>query len=87
MSALGHPVRLQIVEKLLADQCCVGSLVECFDLPQPLVSRHLAVLREAGVVAVERKGRQREYRVVHRSVPALMRCLERSWSSSGTAEE
>jgi DNA-binding transcriptional ArsR family regulator len=50
-------------------------MVDCLDLPQPLVSRHLAVLRDAGIVAVEQIGRQREYRVVHAGAVALMRCL------------
>jgi DNA-binding transcriptional ArsR family regulator len=76
LSALGHTVRLRIIERLLSGECCVGNMVECLDLPQPLVSRHLAVLRDAGIVEVEPLGRQREYRVVHAGVVALMRCLE-----------
>ena len=54
MGALGHPVRVRIVMQLLSQEHCVGSIVDCLGLPQPLVSRHLSVLRDVGVVAVER---------------------------------
>ncbi len=76
-AALGHPVRVQIVEGLLAGDCCVGPMVHCLDLPQPLVSRHLAILRRAGLVAVEKQGRQRCYRVVEPRAAAVMRSLGR----------
>ena len=76
LTALGHPVRLRIVEGLLTGECCVGSMVECLALPQPLVSRHLSVLREAGVVAVERVGRKRSYSVVHPGAIALLQCID-----------
>lgn len=70
--ALAHPVRLRIVLGLAAGDCCVGSMVECLDLPQALVSRHLAILREAGVVCCEVEGRKRRYRIVHPAVPMLV---------------
>jgi DNA-binding transcriptional ArsR family regulator len=81
MNALAHPVRVRIVARLLSNQHCVGGIVECLGLPQPLVSRHLAVLRDVGVVAVERKGRKREYRVVHPCVASLLHCMHESWKA------
>jgi len=75
MAALAHPIRLRIVEGLLSGDCCVGAMVECLELPQPLVSRHLSVLRAAGVVTVEREGRRRRYRVTHPRVQPLMGCV------------
>lgn len=73
--ALAHPVRLQIVIGLLSGECCVGPMVECLGLPQPLVSRHLGILRDAGVVDAVAVGRQRVYRVVHPAVPGLVTYL------------
>ncbi len=64
LQALAHPVRLRILEGLLSGECCVGNMVQCLGLPQPLVSRHLAILREAGVLESVPDGRQRNYRVV-----------------------
>ena len=75
MQALGHPVRLRIIEGLLAGDCCVGTMVDCLGLPQPLVSRHLAVLRNAGIVTAEAEGRRRQYRVADSRVPRILRCL------------
>jgi ArsR family transcriptional regulator len=82
LTALGHPVRLRIVEGLLTGECCVGNMVECLQLPQPLVSRHLAILREAGVVSVERMGRKRSYRVIHPGAARLLQCLGGSGAST-----
>jgi ArsR family transcriptional regulator, arsenate/arsenite/antimonite-responsive transcriptional repressor len=56
--ALGDPVRVQLVDVLRkhAGKVCVCELVPLFELSQPTVSHHLKVLREAGVVASERRG-------------------------------
>lgn len=56
--ALGHPVRLQIVELLsrFGGQVCVCDLESQFDLSQPTISHHLKILREAGLVASEQRG-------------------------------
>ena len=56
--ALADPVRLQLVDVLRkhAGKVCVCELVPLFDLSQPTVSRHLGVLRKAGIVASERQG-------------------------------
>lgn len=75
LAALGHPVRLRIVAGLLGGACCVGPMATCLELPQPQVSRHLAVLREAGVLAVEQDGRLRRYRVVHPGARAVVEAL------------
>lgn len=73
--ALAHPVRLRIVCGLLDGGCCVGPMVECLGLPQAFVSRHLAILRSAGVVASVTEGRSRVYRVVDPLVPPLVALL------------
>jgi DNA-binding transcriptional ArsR family regulator len=84
LAALSHPVRLRIVEGLLRGECCVGTIVGCLDLPQPLVSRHLAVLRDAGVLLAEADGRKRNYRVVDPRAEHLLRCL---WAQDGSCQD
>ena len=56
--ALGDPIRVQLVDVLRrhAGRVCVCELVPLFELSQPTVSHHLKVLREAGIVASERRG-------------------------------
>lgn len=54
LKALAEPVRWRIVELLAAEELCVCHLVEALHVPQPLVSHHLRVLRDAGLVASSR---------------------------------
>jgi DNA-binding transcriptional ArsR family regulator len=62
-AALADDTRMQIVETLAAGERSVNDLVELFPISQPAISRHLRLLREAGVVEVVPAGRQRIYRV------------------------
>ena len=56
--ALGDPIRLQLVDVLKrhAGKVCVCELVPLFDISQPTLSHHLKKLRQAGIVASERRG-------------------------------
>ncbi len=53
-AALAEPLRWRIVELLACEELCVCHLAEDLGVAQPLVSHHLRVLREAGVVESER---------------------------------
>ena len=61
--ALASPVRVALVVELSRDERCVHELVETLDLPQPLVSQHLRVLRGADLVEGVRRGREVAYRL------------------------
>jgi ArsR family transcriptional regulator len=56
--AIGHPVRLQIVDLLsrYGGQACVCDIEGQFDLSQPTVSHHLKILRTAGLIDCEKRG-------------------------------
>jgi ArsR family transcriptional regulator len=54
--ALGDPTRLRLFNLLQARSLCVGDLQEVLGLSQPLVSRHLAILRAANLVRTQRQG-------------------------------
>ena len=60
-TALAEPHRRQILDLLCSGERSVGDLVELLTLSQPGVSKHLKVLREAGLVAVRSHGKQRLY--------------------------
>lgn len=62
-AALADDTRTQIVEALAVDDRSVSDLVELFPVSQPAISRHLRLLREAGVVTVQPSGKQRIYRL------------------------
>ncbi|MGV9803164.1 ArsR/SmtB family transcription factor [Mycobacterium sp. NPDC003449] len=64
LRALAAPLRIAIVLQLQQSQRCVHELVDALEVPQPLVSQHLRILKQAGVVASERAGREVLYRLV-----------------------
>jgi DNA-binding transcriptional ArsR family regulator len=61
--ALADETRLRLLHLLLTGDATVSELGAHLGLPQPRISTHLALLRDAGLVAVETSGRQRTYRV------------------------
>jgi len=67
LKALAEPNRWRIVELLSCEELCVCHLAEDLDLAQPLVSHHLKVLRDAGLVESE-KHRQWTYYRLRRDV-------------------
>ncbi|XVV17228.1 ArsR/SmtB family transcription factor [Actinoplanes sp. CA-131856] len=62
-AAIAEPTRRRIVDALRLRECTVSDLVELLAMSQPAVSKHLRVLREAGVVAVRTRAQQRIYRL------------------------
>lgn len=64
LRALAAPVRIAIVLQLRASPRCVHELVDALAVTQPLISQHLRVLKSAGVVRGERRGREVVYRLV-----------------------
>jgi DNA-binding transcriptional ArsR family regulator len=64
LAALADPVRLDILHELAGNaEVCACDFTDCCDVSQPTVSHHLKVLREAGVVASERRGNSIYYRI------------------------
>jgi DNA-binding transcriptional ArsR family regulator len=60
---LAEPTRRRILDLLLRDERPVGDLVARLDISQPGVSKHLRVLRDAGLVEVRHDAQRRLYRV------------------------
>ena len=75
-AALGEPRRLEIVELLRRRPLSVGEIADALGIRQPQVSKHLKVLREAGVVDVEPMARQRIYRLAPAPFEALADWVE-----------
>jgi ArsR family transcriptional regulator, arsenate/arsenite/antimonite-responsive transcriptional repressor len=75
--ALADPIRVQLVDVLRkhAGKVCVCELTPLFDVSQPTVSHHLKVLREAGLVGVERRGLWAYYYVNPEAVKELSKWL------------
>jgi len=87
-AALANPTRRDILDMLLDGDRTVVSLAERFDMARPSVSEHLKVLRDCGLVAEEKHGRFRYYRVKHEPLQAISAWLsphERYWRARLTA--
>lgn len=59
--ALSDPTRREILRLLGKREMTVGEIVDCFSMSQPSISRHLAVLRQAGLVTARREGQNVVY--------------------------
>jgi DNA-binding transcriptional ArsR family regulator len=70
--ALGDPTRRAIFEALTRGELPVKELTTRFDVSQPAVSQHLAVLKEAGLVSARREGRSVYYRMEPRGLAPLI---------------
>lgn len=82
-NAIAEPRRRQIIE-LLSQQrsLAVGAIVLSLGLPQPVVSKHLSVLREVGIVSVSKQGQSRVYELNYdqlRTVYDWVKMFERHW--------
>lgn len=73
LKALAHPVRVLIVDALTDGDRCVCKLNELADIDQSNVSRHLAILKKAGIVSDRREGMKVFY---HLETPCILRAFE-----------
>ncbi len=74
--ALGHPLRLQLVDLLeLRGELSVGELTELSGQPQPTVSFNLGKLKTLGLLGSRREGTQVFYFLEHEKLPVLLDCI------------
>jgi len=76
MKALGHPTRLFIVDELSRGDRYVSELTEMVGADTSTVSKHLSLLREAGIVDYEKRGTQVSYHLAAPCVLDFFSCLE-----------
>ncbi len=79
--ALADHTRLRLLNLMGTDEVCVCFFVEVLRTNQPKISRHLAYLRRAGVVAARREGKWMHYRIVEPPDPHAARIFKevRDW--------
>ena len=79
-SALSDATRCQLVEMLHERSRPVHELAAAFAISRPAVSRHLRLLREAGLVIEEKQGRENVYSLRRKSLKTLAVWLDRHWN-------
>ena len=76
IKAMAHPSRLFIIEELSKHECCVGELTEMIGADASTVSKHLSVLKNAGLVTDEKRANSIFYSLRCPCIMDFMGCLE-----------
>ena len=85
--ALGDPNRRAIVELLGHGERSVGAIAASLPISRPAVSRHLRLLKEAGLVVEEARGTRRLYRLHDEGVATVQAYLTRVWGEAAERRE
>ena len=85
LKAMGHPVRLKIMLKLADNCCCVREIWDYLQLPQAVVSQHLKILKDRGVLESRREGVKVCYLITNSMIRDIVTALGKSVSVRETA--
>lgn len=75
--ALGHPTRLWIVQQLADGEHCVCEFVEAVGADFSTISKHLSVLKQAGVIEDDKRGKSVYYRLACPCVLKMLDCVSK----------
>lgn len=83
LKAMAHPSRLYIVELVSKNKMCVKDLTDKIGADMSTVSKHLTILKNAGIVGDEKKGSKIFYRLKMPCVLSFFSCIESVLKESG----
>ncbi|MCF6284772.1 MAG: metalloregulator ArsR/SmtB family transcription factor [Candidatus Hydrogenedentes bacterium] len=86
IKAMAHPSRLLIIDQLIEGEQCVFELTEMIGADKSTVSKHLSVLREAGIVQDEKRGLQVYYSLRVPCITNFFSCVEAVLKSNTEAQ-
>lgn len=78
LKAVGHPVRLQIIELLENREMCVGDIVDALGVKQAIMSQHLNMMRDRDILSCRRDGAKVYYGIKNKNVIKLLYCIYNS---------
>lgn len=91
LKVCGHPIRLQLLCIIEKGDSCVTDLWKCLKQPQPVISQHLAVLKEKEIVSAVVRGNKRIYSIkdafVKQVVQSLDFCISRDTKNGTSGNE
>jgi DNA-binding transcriptional ArsR family regulator len=76
LKSLAHPTRLFIIDELAREERCVNDLTDLVGADMSTVSKHLSVLKNAGVVLTEKRGTQVYYSLRSSCVLHFFECID-----------
>ena len=77
LKALAHPLRLQMTEMLMDDECCVTDVTNALDISQSTSSQHLGILKNAGIVYPKKYGTKTCYIVDNKIAHKIINILQK----------
>lgn len=86
LKALAHPTRLWMTEQLADGERCVCEFVDAIEADFSTVSKHLSVLKQAGIVDVDKRGKQVFYRLKVPCVLNFVACADAVVQSEAKAQ-
>jgi DNA-binding transcriptional ArsR family regulator len=85
LKAVGHPIRMRLLCLISREEDpCVSDLWQCLKQPQPVVSQHLAILKENGIVEAEVQKTRRVYSIVDPFIKDLVARIMAGLQETGT---
>ena len=76
LKALAHQTRIYMVEELAKGEKCVCEFVEVIGSDFSTISKHLSILKDAGIVQVDKRGQKVFYSLKAPCIPNFMGCIE-----------
>jgi len=87
LKALAHPTRLWMAEELAGGERCVCEFANAIDVDFSTISKHLLVLKQAGIVVDDKRGKQVFYRLQVPCILDFMSCVEAVIKSQAKAQD
>lgn len=84
LKAVAHPVRLNIIELLENKELSVGQIVDSLNQPQAVISQHLVLMKDKGVLDCRRDGKRVIYEIRNKNVINLLHCVYSHCDNNGT---
>jgi len=75
LKAIGHPLRLKLLMLIAQKHPCVSDLWQCVGESQPVVSQHLAILKEKGIVESHPEGTRRVYEIADDEIRQMIKTI------------
>ena len=83
LKVCGHPVRLKLLCVIERENSCVTELWRCLNQSQPVISQHLAVLKDKGIVEARIEGNRRIYSICDPFIREIVRSFDNRSGDSG----
>jgi ArsR family transcriptional regulator len=77
LKAMAHPVRLQILEGLIENECNVNKIQQKLGLPQSTISQHLKTLKNAGIIKGRREKTKICYSILNKRVVEIIYLIKK----------